>query len=276
VRDGGLLGYAGVNGVATFEAEFMLFILGLAAFQKRKALKVALWGLFAFSGYCLLFSFSREAYAGIIIGLFFLGLMKQRWVLIALTAFLLSWQSLVPTSVQERVLMTYDKTDQQLDTSAQDRVTIWNDAMVLFDENPAIGAGFDTYQWLHRVSIYTDTHNYFLKVMVEMGVLGLIFFLYLLAKASRLGVQLYRTAKDPFLKSLGLGFTLLMACVFVVNFFGDRWLYIEVNGFLWVMLACVVRGLIIEKEQQEKASEAGSEISVPEPTWAHEHEPALV
>src|ERR1700743_3445436 len=136
VRDGGFLGYAGVNGVATFEAEFMLFILGLAAFEKRKALKIALWGLFAFSGYCLLFSFSREAYAGIIIGLFFLGLMKQRWVLLALVIFLISWQSLVPTSVQERILMTYDKQDQQLDTSAQDRVTIWNDAMVLFNRNP--------------------------------------------------------------------------------------------------------------------------------------------
>ena len=276
VRDGGVLGYAGVNGVATFEAEFMLFILGLAVFQKRKALKVALWGLFAFSGYCLLFSFSREAYAGILVGLLFLGLMKQRWVLIALTAFLLSWQSLVPTSVQERVLMTYDKNDQQLDTSAQDRVTIWDDAMVLFHENPAIGAGFDTYQWLHRVGIYTDTHNYFLKVMVEMGVFGLLFFLYLLAKMTRLGVKLYTSAKDPFLKSLGLGFTLLMACVFVVNLFGDRWLYIEVNGFLWVMLACVVRGQMIENEKKQEALESSNEIAVAEPQWGNEQELVLV
>ena len=276
VRDGGVLGYAGVNGVATFEAEFMLFILGLAVFQKRKALKVALWGLFAFSGYCLLFSFSREAYAGILVGLLFLGLMKQRWVLIALTAFLLSWQSLVPTSVQERVLMTYDKNDQQLDTSAQDRVTIWDDAMVLFHENPAIGAGFDTYQWLHRVGIYTDTHNYFLKVMVEMGVFGLLFFLYLLAKMTRLGVKLYTSAKDPFLKSLGLGFTLLMACVFVVNLFGDRWLYIEVNGFLWVMLACVVRGQMIENEKKQEALESSNEIAVAEPQWGNGQELVLV
>jgi O-antigen ligase len=202
--------------------------------------------------------------------------MKQRWVLIALTAFLLCWQSLVPTSVQERVLMTYDKTDQQLDTSAQDRVTIWDDAMVLFHENPAIGAGFDTYQWLHRVGIYTDTHNYFLKVMVEMGVLGLMFFLYLLAKMTRLGVKLYTSAKDPFLKSLGLGFSLLMACVFIVNLFGDRWLYIEVNGFLWVMLACVVRGQMIENQRRQEALESGSETAVAEPQWGHEQEPALV
>lgn len=276
VRDGGMLGFAGVNGVATFEAEFMLFLLGLAAFQKRKSLKLVLWGLFAFSGYCLLFSFSREAYAGILIGLFFLGLIKQRWVLLALVVFLMSWQSIVPVSVQERILMTYDKNEQALDTSAQDRVEIWNDAMNLFHQNPVIGNGFDTYQYQHRVGIYTDTHNYFLKVMVETGVVGLLFFLYLLGKAARQGVKLYYSARDPFLRALALGFTLLMACVFVVNFFGDRWLYIEVNGFLWVLLACVIRGQMIENEKAQEPEAPGTEAPATTLPWTREEEPALV
>ncbi len=248
VRDGGPLGYAGVNGVATFEAELMLFVMGLAAYLK-KSWKLAAWGLLVFSGYCLLFSFSREAYAGILVGAFLLGLMKQRWLLLALLVFLMSWQSLVPTSVQERVLMTYDTNEQALDTSAQDRVTIWNDAMNLFQQNPAVGIGFDTYKYLHRVTIYTDTHNYFLKVMVETGVVGLLFFLWLLMKMSWMGFRLFRTAEDPFLKSLGLAFCVVMACVFVVNFFGDRWLYLSVNGYLWVMMACVVRAQIIVDER---------------------------
>ena len=64
--------------------------------------------------------------------MFFLGLVRQRWVLLALAVFLMSWQSFVPMSVQERVLMTYDKNEQQLDTSAQDRVVLWDDAMNLF------------------------------------------------------------------------------------------------------------------------------------------------
>ncbi|HEU4414875.1 MAG TPA: O-antigen ligase family protein, partial [Candidatus Angelobacter sp.] len=263
VRDGGPLGYAGVNGVATFEAEFMLFLLGMSALQKRKSLKLGMWALAAFSGYCLLFSFSREAYAGILVGLLFLGLLKQRWMLIALGLFLFSWQTVVPTSVRERVDMTYDKTDQQLDTSAQDRVTLWNDAMDLFHQNPAIGAGFDTYQWQHRVGIYTDTHNYFLKVLVETGVIGLMFFLLILAKMARIGLKLFKSAKDPFLQSIGLGFALLMAGVFVVNFFGDRWLYVEVNGFLWVLLACVVRGQMIENQRasEAEAAEATSPVA---------------
>lgn len=275
VRDGGILGYAGVNGVATFEAEFMLFLLGLSALQKRKSIKLAIWVLVGFSGYCLLFSFSREAYVGILVGLLFLGLVRQRWVLIGLAAFLLSWQSLVPTSVQERVLMTYDKGDRQLDTSAQDRVTLWNDAVDLFHQNPVLGAGFDTYQWQHRVSIYTDTHNYFLKVLVETGIVGLMLFLFVLAKATRLSIKLYRSAKDPFLQSIGLGFALVMACVFVVNFFGDRWLYVEVNGFLWVLLACVVRGQMIENERAQEVTEAATELPAAGSQWVQEEGPVL-
>lgn len=256
VRDGGPLGYAGVNGVATFEAELMLFVMGLAAYLK-KSWKLAAWGLVVFSGYCLLFSFSREAYAGILVGAFLLGLMKQRWLLLALLVFLMSWQAVVPTSVQERILMTYDTNEQALDTSAQDRVTIWNDAMNLFQQNPAVGIGFNTYKYLHRVTIYTDTHNYFLKVMVETGVAGLLFFLWLLMKMSWMGFRLFRTAEDPFLKSLGLAFCVVMACVFVVNFFGDRWLYLSVNGYLWVMMACVARAqIIVDQGAALKATES--------------------
>ena len=76
--------------------------------------------------------------------------------------------------------------------------------------------------------------------------------------------------------TLGLGFTLLMACVFVVNLFGDRWLYIEVNGFLWVMLACVVRGQMIENEKKQEALESSNEIAVAEPQWENEQELVLV
>jgi putative inorganic carbon (hco3(-)) transporter len=271
VRDGGPLGYAGVNGVATFEAEMMLFVLGLNAFEKRKWLKAAIWGLLLLSGYCLLYSFSREAYAAFLAGLLFLGLLRQRLVLVGLVCFLMSWQAFVPNSVQERVLMTYNKNDQQLDTSAQDRVLIWDDAMNLFRSNPVLGSGFDTYRWQHRVGVYTDTHNYFLKVMVETGVVGLLFFLFVLAKAGRMGFKLFWSAQDPFLKSLGLGFSLLMVCVFVVNFFGDRWLYIEVNGFLWVLLGCVVRGQLIEEERQQQSLPAPAtlqELAVEEVVYA--------
>jgi hypothetical protein len=67
-----------------------------------------------------------------------------------------------------------------------------------------------------------------------------------------------------------------MACVFVVNFFGDRWLYVEVNGFLWVMLACVVRGQMIESERKEEPASVTAEMPQEPLPWEREEEPALV
>jgi hypothetical protein len=61
-----------------------------------------------------------------------------------------------------------------------------------------------------------------------------------------------------------------------VNFFGDRWLYVEVNGFLWVMLACVVRGQMIESERKEVPAVTAAEV-LPDPLpWVRDEEPALV
>lgn len=261
VRDGGPLGYAGVNGIACFAAEALLFVLGLAAFEKRKYAKAGLWLLVAASSYCVLFSFSREAYAGALFGLLVLGLFQKRWVLVALAFFLFSWQTLVPTSVRERVLMTYDVQDKTLDSSAQERVAIWDDAVQLFEQNPILGMGFDTYEWKPRVGEFRDTHNYYLKVVVETGIVGLMLFLLLLAQTTRIGWKLYRSAQDPFFKSLGLGFLLYLACVWVVNFFGDRWLYLQVDGFFWVILALVVRAQIMVNEEvakQEATATAGA------------------
>ena len=66
----------------------------------------------------------------------------------------------------------------------------------------------------------------------------------------------------------------MMTCVFVVNFFGDRWLYIEVNGFLWVLLACVARGLMIENQRAAEA-QAAAQAPAAEPEFVGEEEPAL-
>jgi hypothetical protein len=60
-----------------------------------------------------------------------------------------------------------------------------------------------------------------------------------------------------------------------VNFFGDRWLYIEVNGFLWILLACVVRGQMIENQCAAEALTANAAEAPVESGFVEEEEPAL-
>jgi O-antigen ligase len=262
VRDAGPLGYAGVNGLAAFEAMVASFLLGTYSFARKMYVKLGILLLVATCCYCLLFSFSRGGYAGILVGLLIVGLLRTRWMLVAAAVILLGWQTLLPSAVRERILMTTEDAQegQQFDSSAQQRIELWRDAMDLFKRNPITGTGFDTYSHLGRVGSFRDTHNYYVKVLAETGVVGLMLYLVLLWRMWRAGTGLFYSAEDPFWRGIGLGFVALMASIVVMNLFGDRWTYQQVDGFLWILLGCVIRGLATASEQSEKAAQVEEQL----------------
>ncbi len=261
IRDAGVIGYAGVNGLAVFAAGIIVFLATLSSFLRTKIMRLALAAVIAFSVYSLLFAFSRGGYLACLTGISFMALFRQKKLLVGVVVLLIAWQAILPAAVQERINMTYDKNDQELDPSAGDRVSLWKDAANLIVQNPITGSGFDTYQYMRRVGRYTDTHNYYIKVLVEMGLIGLLLLLAILFQMWRLGFQLFKTADDPFLQGLGLGFAALVICIAVANLFGDRWTYLPEDGYLWVLLGCVMRAHQIAKEEgAEKATEVAGLI----------------
>jgi O-antigen ligase len=261
LRDAGGMGYAGVNGFAAFEAQFAVFLLALAAFKERLLSKLGFVGLAGFSVICLMYSFSRGGYLALLVGCLFLGLVKQRKFLILLVVFISMWTSLTPLAVQQRVQMTYDANGGELDHSSELRLDLWKQAMPIFDSNPVIGAGFFTYAYTHHMNNYADTHDFFIKVLVETGFVGLMIFLWLLAKTFITGYKLFRGSQDPFLASLGLGLAVWVVSSFVANCFGDRWTYLQVNGYMWVLGGLVARALILEQDAVVPGAEDNSAAS---------------
>jgi len=254
LRDAGSMGYAGINGMAAFEAQFATFLLALAAFEKHRLLQLAYYALAGCSAICLMYSLSRGGYVAMLAGWLFLGAVKQRWMLVALIAFIFTWTAVVPNAVRERVMMTYD--GGGLDHSSETRIALWQDAMQVFDSNIVLGSGFNTYAYMHRVGNYEDTHNYFLKVLVETGMFGLAIFLWLLGKTFRVGLALSRRAKDPFYASLGLGLAGWIVAAFVANMFGDRWNYLQVCGYMWV-----IAGMVAHAQRMEEAGPSESDVA---------------
>jgi putative inorganic carbon (HCO3(-)) transporter len=265
LREAGTLGYAGENGMGAFQSEMAVFFIGLACFVKKTIPRIVLWGVAMSSVYCLLLTFSRGGYLGFLMGLLVLGIIRERKLLIVLAILLVTWQSLVPNAVRERVLMTYQQ-GEGLDASAEERVTIWQDAVDVITRNPLLGTGFDTYAYMGRVGDYKDTHNYYLKVFLELGFIGLAVFLWALLTIGKMTWQLFKRSEDRWLSGLAGAFFAMLFCAVVVNFFGDRWTYLQVNGFFWVLVGLVCRALFILKEQQTEgeafSAEAGA-LNVP-------------
>jgi O-antigen ligase len=265
-REAGSMGYAGSNGLAAYEAQITVFLVALAVFEKKILPRLALYGIAALSSVCLMFTLSRGGYLALLAGWFFLGVAKKRSLLVLLAAFLLTWSTIVPEAVRYRVFMTYDQENKTVDHSAETRLDLWDDAMHLFASNPATGTGFATYAFMHRIGGYEDTHNYFLKILVETGVVGMLFFLWLLGRTFFSGLWLFWTATDPFFKALGLGLACWMVSCVVANCFGDRWSFLQVNGYMWIIAGMVAHGLTVESAK--KAAEV--------PEAVEDHAEALV
>lgn len=248
VRDEGTMGYAGVNGLAALEAQVSVFLLGLYSFYKNAKARLAILVLLATCLVALMYTLSRGGYAALLVGVLFLGIVKSRKLLVVLAIFLLTWTAFVPNAVRERVLTTKNS-NGELEASAGSRVTLWENAAEIIRSNPAIGTGYDTYKFMHAVGPYEDTHNYYVKVMLETGILGFILFIAIISRMFAAGFSLFRTIEaEDFLRGIGLGAAGMMIATMVANVFGDRWTYIEETGFTWVFVAMALRGMIIAKD----------------------------
>jgi len=261
LQEGGAMGYAGVQGLAAFNAQFSWFLVALSGSQTARLARWGCLGLALFAANCTMYSFSRGAYVSFLAGWIFMGCVKIRKLLVILAIFVMTWASVVPPAVRDRILMTYDPNQGELDHAAGVRLVLWDEAMNLFSSNPVLGAGFNTYAHMEHFNNYADTHNIYVKVLVETGVAGLLLFLWLLGKTFLTGYGVFRRAQDPFFRSLGLGLAVWIVCTAVSSFFGDRWTYLQISGYMWILAGFVARAIRIEVSTAEEAPARGLEIA---------------
>jgi len=260
-RDVGPLGY-GSNQTAAFLAQFAMFFWGVVQFVKRKKYKLFCYGLIAITIFATMYTFSRGAYGAILASVFVLGVLKDRRLLVVATVFLLTWQVVVPTAVRQRVNMT-ENSNGRLEASANERVELWEAAETSILNSPIFGNGFATYQMKSHVDNLRDTHNLYVKVMVETGIVGMIIVIVMFQQMLSLAYRLFKKAEDPLYRGLGLGLFLAICACIVANCFGDRWTYLEITGLLWVLVGTALRAMqLAESEPVTAASAVDSTVAI--------------
>jgi len=260
-RYGGPLAY-GSNQTAAFLAQFAMFFWGLALFLKRKKIKLLSYGLVAITLFATMYTFSRGAYIAVLLSVLVLGMLKDRKLLLILGLFLLTWQTVVPTPVRERVNMT-ENSSGQLESSAESRVELWENAEKAIISSPIVGSGFATFQLGEHVDNLRDTHNWYVKVLVETGLVGFVIAFFMLQQMLALAYRLFKRATDPLYRGLGLGLFLATCSCMVANFFGDRWTYLEITALLWVLVAAAIRAtLLTESEPTTESAQIDSAVAI--------------
>jgi len=242
-RDVGPLVF-GSNLTGAFLAQFAMFFWGLLQFVKAKKYKLLGYALIGLTLFGTMYTFSRGAYLAVVFSVLVLGLLKDRKLLIVLGVFLLTWQTVVPNAVRERVTMTKNE-NGTLESSAQERVDLWEESWNSIKHSPIVGTGYATFSFAKHIHDLDDTHNWYVLVMVEQGIIGLILSLILFLQLFAISFRLFRKAQDPLYRGLGLGLFLAMCSSLVANFFGDRWTYLEISGLLFVLFGAATRATLL-------------------------------
>lgn len=264
LRDAGPLGAAGENGLAAFLAQTILLFVGFAK-SMRWVPKLLLMTIAGFGIVALALTFSRGGYLGLAAGLLYLAIfLNRKWVpAVAISGILLSVAPtvLVPRSVVERVAMT--DSGGSLDPSSEGRIIMWEKAISLFSEYPVTGTGFNTFWYLTLDDELHDTHNYYLKILCEQGILGMAVFLWLIWSCWLACRRVVRSAKDDRLIALGIGGCAYIVCVIVVNIFGDRFNYISISGYTFLLIGMIESALVLSIDPADDSIDSPSELIAP-------------
>jgi len=183
-----------------------LFFLGLgyiSSYIKNKKITICcILLLFVITFLCLIYARSEATILAVLSGLFFLGLIiksSQKYTIVFLLIVLLLIFSF-PVSRNYFV----QKVGLQ-DLSGQLRFNIWQGAVGLIKEKPILGVGLDGYERLvsdyqkrfydpytgELISVETHPypHNLYLTLWLELGLLGLIVFIWILIKFFKQGFK---------------------------------------------------------------------------------------
>lgn len=225
----------------SFGAYLLLMIPVVVAFLSHARSgwgRIAVVLLLAIGILSLAFTFSRTAYVAFPVAM--IALIHRRWggraffvSLLGVTGLVVAGAVMLPAGVRDRLVSIAEiTTGESADISFMTRLALWRHAVEAFIETGFTGVGLYGFHYLD---------NYFVRALVETGVIGLALFLWLLVAIITWLAREYDKARDPDTRSLALGlYGATIGLMVVANAATDTFLVHRVMGLYWVLLGSLV------------------------------------
>ena len=259
------IGIAGQsNTMGAFYANYSFVMIGFLVMKKVKKLHkgVILLGLIG----CLLGLFatqSRGDALGFVAGMllfFFFRNKLQFLTFIAVIIFVAFNPHFLPGGLKQRVERTIQQQSndgfavkKQLDASARTRLALWKGAVRMIADNPIMGVGYKMFQTFiygyvdHNEETAglelkgRDGHNAYLMIGAEMGLPALFVFLTILGFMFRIAWKSYRASPDLYWKTVSVCVLCSVGSLAVTNMFGSRVFSLILTGYLWALVAILLK-----------------------------------
>jgi O-antigen ligase len=228
------------NFVGGFFAFTLLLALGIA-WDSRGGVRIALLAAVTVLLAALLLTYSRSAYAGLLVGGALFAVLRARILLvigalIAIVAF-----AAVPR-IQERVIGV-----RSVDETTSLRIVSWNNALEVARDHPVFGVGYNAYRFAQVSYAFLNdpaehsaggSDSSFLTVLVTTGVFGLTAYLWLLIAMLRTAWA--GTRRSGFARGLGYGSLCGLVALIVHGQFINGLLFPHLMLAMWIVLGTIV------------------------------------
>lgn len=186
-------------------AMYLLFTAPLAlalAMACRSYFKKAMFGsILVTAGLCMLLTFSRGGWAGLFVAIAGFGLLIDRRLCVVLVLVTVFAVIVLPkVDVVERRLASAGGGD----TSVQYRLTVWNEALLMIRDYWPIGVGLGHRAYMQVYPAYMldrhkrpyHSHNQYLQLVIESGILGLLLYGWIALRVFRRTLDLIKHGQD--------------------------------------------------------------------------------
>ncbi len=123
----------------------------------------------------------------------------------------------------------------------------WRPGWQMVKDHPVFGVGIGSYYWLLWIylnfppesRIYENAHNYFLQIWAELGTVGLVSFLLIIAAILRQGMQLLGRVEERYWRLITLGLVGGIAGFLLSQLTSHAMVLLEMQFIFWSFVALV-------------------------------------
>ena len=272
------------NGIlGAYYVFFLMIVASFLAKMRRSMLRLGLFALGGLLSFNLFYTYARAAYLGFVVGFIFLGFLHHKRLMFFSLLMLALLPAVLNKSISERITYTikvdpsqlnslgyrmpasghglhlYHKPiELKLDASSMERIINWKKVKKIIYENFLLGTGYWSGRFLGLFGMSTS-HNFYLTVFMETGVLGLLAFLWLSFTLIIVSIQLAHNSTDFVYDALGKGFAAGYLGILVHCFFGETFEDFRITGPVWMMAGIVAAAKHIQDEQRKAALAVANE-----------------
>ncbi len=163
----------------------------------------------------------------------------------------------MPHAVKDRALFTFTQPQERgqikiggfrVDTSTSARLNSWKNVLTRdFITHPILGYGVTGYHFLDAQ---------YPRVLVETGIFGFVFFIWLLAAAFKNALYAYRNTSDPLFSGLSLGYLAGFIAMLVHAIGANTFIIVRIMEPFWFLTAIIIMIPTIEAGKLKRETES--------------------